>query len=804
MRQWTLKKGDPLHLVLSADANLDPTSYIDDHIWSLHLVGGNPPALALQTTYGLRAQSFRIFPIFIEGDHVVNDPDQFPNHPVIRIIETNYLQLKCTPLPGIDVTMEYWVPNSQGCCVKITMMNSSEIIRKFRLDIIAQLTPVDGARMAPTTIQDTKVLFGKTGNLYPLVYLSGGATFGSGPYPSLNMPINLTPGGMKEITCFQAAKSSLEDSFQEARTIAERKWEPAIARLDVYHSGKLTIETGDPDWDIVLALSQRLAFSLAVGPTDHLPDKSFVLSRNPDQGYSLLDNGSDYDYLWNGQSPLETYFLTRMLLPNSIPFLKNLLTNFLFTQEDSGHIDWKPGLAGQLSHLLATPVLSYIAWLIYIQDQDTAFLEKIYPYLLKFLFRWFDSSNDRDMDGFPECTHPFQVGYDDHPLFSLWSPATHALDISVFETPSLASFLYQDCLSLISISRELGREDFIPDLESFSKILKKNVENCWQPETSLYYERDRDSHKNPKQEILAIRTGPGLISIKKGFKPKARLLITISIDESGKRRPNIKIKGRDWKGRYLTSSISSEQMKVYPGKLSITTQYLLTYVDWIDIQDVGESSFVEISTVGISISELSQLLPLWAGIPGIETVKKIIEYSILNQDAFLSNFGLSNCSKSEKNLGTDIYCRIHPIWNQLILEGMLKYGYRTETSQLFTRMVNAIIKNLKDEKCFRKFYDAETGKGGGERNHLTGIIPIGLFLDILGIKIFSPKKIIITSSNPFPWTVTLRFKGTMIIRHQYDTVVLFPDGQSIEVKSPTPTMVFFENDQIKAEAYSNS
>ncbi|HLB50317.1 MAG TPA: hypothetical protein VJL59_25115, partial [Anaerolineales bacterium] len=66
MRDWKLTQADPLALRLAADVRFGPTDYADDQIWELTLAGGDPAALALRTTYGLRAREMRIFPIFRE------------------------------------------------------------------------------------------------------------------------------------------------------------------------------------------------------------------------------------------------------------------------------------------------------------------------------------------------------------------------------------------------------------------------------------------------------------------------------------------------------------------------------------------------------------------------------------------------------------------------------------------------------------------------------------------------------------------------------------------------------------------
>lgn len=67
MRNWNLGPGDPLQLTIAADARLTPTDYTNDHIWELDLSGGDPSALALRTTFGLRARLMRLFPRFSEN-----------------------------------------------------------------------------------------------------------------------------------------------------------------------------------------------------------------------------------------------------------------------------------------------------------------------------------------------------------------------------------------------------------------------------------------------------------------------------------------------------------------------------------------------------------------------------------------------------------------------------------------------------------------------------------------------------------------------------------------------------------------
>ena len=103
--------------------------------------------------------------------------------------------------------------------------------------------------------------------------------------------------------------------------------------------------------------------------------------------------------------------------------------------------------------------------------------------------------------------------------------------------------------------------------------------------------------------------------------------------------------------------------------------------------------------------------------------------------------------------------------------------------------MTAIIQTLKREAAFRQIYNAETGQGMGERNALSGLAPIGLFLDTLGVRVLSPKRVAISGPNPFPWPVTVKYRGLTVLRQKRKTMVIFPDGQNITVSNRRSVIV---------------
>ena len=103
MRTWNLKFDDPYSITIAADGRIGETNYLDDQIWEFSSSSGDPSALAVYTTYGLRARSMRLFPRFTIGNKSVINPDNFFLKLEINIILPNYLKLTFSPFEDIDV-----------------------------------------------------------------------------------------------------------------------------------------------------------------------------------------------------------------------------------------------------------------------------------------------------------------------------------------------------------------------------------------------------------------------------------------------------------------------------------------------------------------------------------------------------------------------------------------------------------------------------------------------------------------------------------------------------------------------------
>ncbi|MBU0512899.1 MAG: hypothetical protein KJ638_14525 [Chloroflexi bacterium] len=792
MRKWNLKSGDPGAFTLAADVRCGPTDYTNDHIWELTLKGGEPPSLALQTTFGLRARNLRLFPRFVEGDTAVSDPSAFDKPPTVHRFYPNFLALSFSPFTGIDVEIEYWVPESQIVAGRVTITNSRLTPRNFRFEWAATLSPAEGGqRMADTKIEATTVLCGQTGGIFPVIFMTGGPEVSSGPYPALSVELDLAPGARRQFTWIHTALDTQEASFETARHTATRSWEAETARLDVLNASLIDIETGDPDWDAAFALAQKTALGLLIGPTEHLPHPSFVLHRQPDQGFSRRGDGSDYSHLWDGQTALDADFLASLILPAASRLAQGLLENFLENQKQQGFVDWKPGLGGQRGRMLATPILANLAWRIYQVTEDRSFLEEVFPKLLNFVHAWFTPQQDRDGDGLPEWAHPMQSGLEDHPAFSLHQPWSQGGDITKSESPSLCALLYNEIQILIRMARSTERTGPIPALEALADNLKSAIAASWNDSAAIYQNWDRDTHFSPRGEVLSEQQGNGELLLQRQFEQPVRLLIRIETSEEFARQVTVFIHGVGASETHRVERIPGDQFRWHIGMGSASSERVYSSIEHVEISGLADDDKVSIQVMDLSGQDHTLLLPLWAGVPDQDQAFELVKRTITDPEKFWRDFGVSACP-----LRSDIDnhpCRtIHIPWNNLIGEGLLAYGYRDEAAELVKRLMAAITLNLKQERAFYRNYQADTGSGIGERNALTGLAPLGLFMATLGVRLVSPTKILLSGRNPFPWTVTVRYRGLSIIREFRKTRIVFPGGQTAVVKSAEPQIVTLE------------
>ncbi len=792
MRDWSLTLGDPLYLTLAADARLCKPDYLNDHIWEAEL--GAPDAersaIALTTTFGLRARAMRIFLRFIENNVAAMDPNAFATKPTLRRFYPNFLALDFAPIENLNVAAEFWIPESHAAAGRVILTNKSSAARLITVEVCAALAPLDGQAIIPTQQQLVNILAGQTGGIAPVIFMTGGPKHGSGSYTSLALELELGPGATRQITFAEAALNTVEESFELARRSAARPWEAERARIEALDASQvLDIHTGDLDWDAALAFSQKAAHGLFFSGGDNLPNPSFVNIRNVDNGFSRKGDGGDYPPAWNGQSPLETYYISS-ILQGAPQITKNLILNFLSTQNEEGEIDDKVGVAAQRSKLIAAPLIATLAWKYDQAAQDDSFLAEVYPKLIKFFWSWFSAAHDRNRDGVPEWDHILQTGFDDNPIFDVWNPWSQGLNISLVHHPALEAMLYREAKSIGQIAKRLGKHaEETALIQSQAEKLRDSINASWNANQSFYSYRDYETGLVSTAKVIAKKKGDGNMRPKFEAENPVRLLIEIQTKNPAAKRPEVEISEYFSKSKGEVETILSHQFQWRAGGLVAATQKTYARVGRVSARGLDEKDKVIVKIIDTSGEDITLALPLWAGVPEYQQANAMIARNIMTADRFDRAFGLPSLPESPDKEADLVSMSVHLPWNQLVGEGLLAYGFRAEAARLTAHLMNAVIQNLKQSRSFYQRYHAEKGTGIGERNSLHGFAPVGLFMQSLGVTILSATQVKLEGKNLFPWTVTIKYKGLTVVRSSEQTVVLFPNGESAIVKDEAACVV---------------
>lgn len=790
MRDWSLTAGDPLYLTLAADSRLCKPDYVNDHIWEVALDSGEPAAIALQTTFGLRARSMRIFLRFTEGANVVTNPNAFINKPSLRRFYPNFLTLNFVPFENLSAATDFWVPESHALAGRITLTNKTNVTRQLKLEVCAQLAPLDGQTLIATQHQSINILAGQTSGITPVIFMTGGPKPGPGPYPSLLLDLELGPGSTRTLAFASAALDTIPEAFELARKTTARAWEAEKTRIEMLQaSEELEIQTGDPDWDAALAFSQKAAHALFFNGNEHIPNSSFVQARHIDHGYSRKGDGTDYPPAWSGQTLLESYYIAS-ILQGAPHVTRNLIVNFLATQNEDGEIDGKPGLAAQRGKLLAAPLLASLTWKYYQATHDEDFLLEVFSKLVKFFWSWFSPAHDRNRDGAPEWDHLLQTGFDDNPIFDVWHPWSQGLDISLVHSPALEAMLYREAQTLVKIANKLGKPaDETGLIQSQAEKIRESIAASWNPNQSFYAYRDRETGLVSTGKVIAKRKGDGNLRPKYESETPIRLLIEVQTKSPAAKRPEVQISEYFTKTKGETEIILGHQFQWRTGGLVATSQNTYKRIGRIEVTGLDEKDKINIHSIDTTGEDITLALPMWAQIPDQQKAHALIGRNILTAERFDRPFGLPSLPASPDPEADTVSMSVHFPWNQLIGEGLLAHGFRAEATRLTAHMLNAVIQNLKQNRAFYQRYHAESGAGIGERNALQGFAPVGLFMQALGVTILSATRVKLEGKNLYPWPVTIKYKGMTIVRASEQTVVTFVNGESVIVKEESPCIV---------------
>jgi hypothetical protein len=308
----------------------------------------------------------------------------------------------------------------------------------------------------------------------------------------------------------------------------------------------------------------------------------------------------------------------------------------------------------------------------------------------------------------------------------------------------------------------------------------------------VYRHRDRATHTAPQAAVLGKGHGAFDLSIRQAFDPPVRLTLRCRGPEVGPRSIEVAIRGQGLPGRGRVEKITQDDFHWFWGFGTATTTRAYRRIDTVEVGGAGESFETEVEVADYSRQDLSQLLPLWAGIPSAARAERLVRRTLLDPERYWRPFGLPACSARDRAYRADRRGGAGGtpmLWNVMLGEALVTYGYREEAAALLTRLMGATVGSLRSDHAFHASYNPDRLEGLGELDDVAGLAPVGFMLRVLGVRLFTPRKLHLEGKHVFPWPVTLRWRGLEVRREPGRTRVTFPNGESFEVEGEEPRMI---------------
>ncbi|HEY9077535.1 MAG TPA: hypothetical protein VIO61_13465 [Anaerolineaceae bacterium] len=805
MIHYILPQNQPVRLALASGLHATEQYYTNDHIWELALNNIEPDAIVLQTTFGLRARSFKIFPQFRLNNEHRASPQQFHQFPQMQALYPGYIRLSLQPFSGIEAILEYWINHSNIIQGKVSLRNIGHSAQNLHMDWIALLTPLDSRdeysrTMDRANLGNTSYLQGEILGLHPVFLLGEPGMYQGDALPSAGIDVVLKREKPHYTTWVCATLEDEATSLHAAQEILGHSWEPHIARYCLLNDrSMLEFHTGNPKWDLALQLGQVTLQRNFYRENLSLPNPTCLKSRLPDQGFSRRGDGSDYPNSWSGQTTLDLYLLSSYLSISNPELLKGMFENFLAVQNERGFIDGRPGLGGQRANHLAQPLLATLAKKIaYSQPDPKEWLSAVYPRLKKFLSCWFSPDQDADGDGFPEWRDPIQTGLEDAPLTNRWDKLAEGIDASMVESPALAALLYHECASLSDIACIINCSDDEKWFSGKMEILKNAVNSMWNAQDGTFYHRDFQTHQSPRKILVGSYHSSGSFSIHQQVDPENRLVIRLVSHDDNTLNIRLVLKGINPDGIEVEEEISNRNFTWSQGMAKSTSKTVFRQIESIEIfglrddinhqpptsgdpTDPSQSlDRLELFTANYQVEDCSLLMPIWAEMVDPDRTQQVIDG--IYKKRYLQAYGIPLCPLDKVPPSPISLSCVNILWNTFIGEALLVNNRNAEAADLVTRLMDVVSEPASSHLSFWQYYHSRDGQPFGERNHLFGLPPLGLFLQVLGLEKISSKEVILKGNSPFPATITVKYEKTVVVFQPEQTTVTFPGGQSIVVQ----------------------
>ena len=801
LRRWEMDRAVNFEYQIAADARFSRTNYADDQVWKLRLGSRDNPALSFQTQFGGRAGLASVVPMWVMPGRTVYQFQTYVKPPHITHFAPGYLRAEAQIVPELKLVAQYWAMESRAAGGEFILTNVGDKDINLRLDLFGHVVINSRNRkLNVLTFRDDTIALhlGQIGDINPVVTLEGSSLDvygGSISSPKIGCRKLIEVGQTVKIPFVVAGLAEMRDSVSLAMNWMSRPWKPFFEQINLEATAVPTIETGNPEWDKLIDLSYAQLVNAFLKPTDNLPYASFVAARASNRGWSQQGDGSDHIRIWSGQDPTLAY-LTVPVIANIDPQLaKGVILNYLSTQDDSGFVDRQPGLGGQRQGMMMMPTLARMAWMIYQQTEDKAFIADVFPKLEAFFKRWFNHDMDADGDGVPEWSSERQMGYVAFPTFGKGQAWGQGANIKQMETPDLVAYLISEADALVAMA-ELLEEDTEKLSEDLSK-LEAHLEEFWDGKRYTY--RDRDSHiTTDSVELLKGVPGDETHTLDRGLIVPNRVVIRVVGGVNHRPKIKLSLVGKDADGNPTTITAESDDFLWLNRQGMYTSEQALSHIESIQIDGLSRVYKIYAETIDNSRLDINHLLPLWTGRLPKDHAKSLVKLA-MDDKHFLRPNGLTMVSAEDPDFSPSNASGgggIWMYWLSLVAEGMVKSGYRKEATKVIKTVLDALTKILHNDGYLSQFYHADELKAYGEDHHIGGHVPLHLLNEVLGVRILSRYKVWVGGEFTWDKQIIIEQYGVVVTRSDDEIYIRFPSKHEVTLDAnadwqlvidPTPT-----------------
>jgi hypothetical protein len=762
-------KNDPMMIyrTLATDVRRTRIDLIKDQVWEFCAADCEPPALIVQTTYGLQCKGMHLYPRFRMKGTTIADPRTFAQEPQLVRRFSDLLSVKCSPFANIDAEFDYWVPSSQTLCGRTRIANSGSSSVTLTLEWVALLYPMEKREgMSSIQMGVNTVLSGTMGSLFPVFFLTGGPQASTRSLPGLELEMTLAPGAERKVSWAIAALESAEASFTQARQSTALSWENEILKREMEEKRRyFHFRSEDPVLDDLLYETQLKAHQCLLRgpqPESHL----FLLSRRQADAPLGDFTISPVTRQTNMPSSLYDFWLTsRILLPVEPESIREVVQTYLDTQTPDGAIPLGNKPDGTPTRAMIPPLLAGIARDVYLYLPDQEWLLQVFSPLVDALKCWLKPET-------PTWENLLQTGLDSSPLYAQWKESDQGVDIQTVDAPGLHALLAHECQALLQMSEWLGETEQRPWLEQQIERLKAHVLAGWNEDKAAFCYQDVASGESPLAELLHSESRNGSHPLKIKCDAPRRLQVRCLKPEGFPEPAKLILHGSGPNGP-LTEEMHFSRSKFREGIARATSTQLYLTLERIEVEGLKKGERLEIAQAGYTTQDISLFLPLWAGLVSPEKAQRMIDGHLLPH--FLTTNGLTAIESDSE--GT-----VMPFWNTIIAESLLRTGFRQTASQIMLAFLHGIRNSWLENHENHRYLRASDNAGLGEHDALAGLPGVLPYLQCLGLEQPQTDEILIAGLNEFCPANTVQYGKVGITLNADATQISTLNGSKIEIR----------------------